>query len=54
LAILADVTWPGAQPLNQLCLARSLLNRIEGFVRPSLGLCCSISSLYTENVSLFW
>jgi len=27
---------------------------VEGFVRPSLGVCCSKSIIHTHNLSLFW
>jgi len=27
---------------------------VEGFVRLSLGFCCSKTILHTDNLSLFW
>jgi len=37
-------------PLDQLCPTRG---PVEGFVWPSLGVCCSESILHTDNLSLF-
>jgi len=37
--------------LEQLCPTRG---PVEGFVRPGLGFRCSVSSLHTDNLSLFW
>jgi len=43
--------------LDQLCPTRSPWTTYdpgENFMQPSLGFCCSISSLHTDNQSLFW
>jgi len=43
--------------LNQLCPTRgpwAACGPVEGFMRPSLGFCCSKSTLYTDNLSFFW
>jgi len=36
------------------CGPRAACCPVEGFGRPSLGFCCSKSSLHTDNLSLFW
>jgi len=33
---------------------RDACGPVEGFVWLSLGFCCSMSSLHTDNLSLFW
>jgi len=48
--------WNKAFRSAMLCPTRGLLavcSSAEGFVKPSLGFCSSISSLHTDNLLLF-
>jgi len=38
---------------SAMSIPRAACGRVDGFVRPRLGLCCSKSIVHTDNLSLF-